>query len=133
MPNVQVDALRPLVSAVFEKLGAPADRAATITQHMLGANLAGHDSHGVILLPTYADRIKRGDLVPNAPINVLDETPTTARIDGNWEFGQVVSEHAMELAIAKARSSNVAAITVVQQGHVGRVADYPLMAARAGM
>lgn len=133
MPNVQAEALRPLVRAVFEKVGAPADRAETITRHMLGANLAGHDSHGVILLPGYVERIKRGDVVPDAPIDVLDETATTARIDGHWGFGQVVSEHAMELAIAKARQGNLAALTVVRQGHVGRVADYPLMAARAGM
>ena len=45
----------------------------------------------------------------------------------------MVSERTMELAIAKARSTNVAALTVVRQAHVGRVADYPLMAARAGM
>jgi uncharacterized oxidoreductase len=104
-----------------------------MTRHLLGANLAGHDSHGVILIPTYFGRIERGDVVPNAAIDVLDETPTTARVDGNWGFGQVVSEHAMSLAIAKARANNVAALTVVRQAHVGRVADYPLMAARAGM
>jgi uncharacterized oxidoreductase len=125
--------LRPLVRAVFERVGAPPERAETISRHMLGANLAGHDSHGVILLPGYVERIKRGDVVPSAPIDVLDETPTTARIDGHWGFGQVVSEYAMGLAIDKARRGNVAALTVVQQGHVGRVADYPLMAAREGM
>jgi LDH2 family malate/lactate/ureidoglycolate dehydrogenase len=133
MPIVHAEPLRPLVVAIFEKLGAPPDRAATMTRHMVGANLAGHDSHGVILLPTYAERIRKGDVVPDAPIELLDETPTTARVDGHWGFGQVVSEYAMELAIAKAKAQNVAALTVVQQAHVGRVADYPLMAARAGM
>jgi uncharacterized oxidoreductase len=107
--------------------------AATVARHMVGANLAGHDSHGVILLPGYVERMKRNDVVANAPFEVLDETPTTARIDGHWGFGQVVSERAMELAIAKARTANVAAVTIFQQGHVGRVADYPLLAARAGM
>ncbi len=133
MPRVHADQLAPLVIAIFEKLGAPTANAQTMTRHMLGANLAGHDSHGVILIPTYVERIRRGDVVPDARIEVLDETPTTARIDGNWGFGQVVSEYAMELAIAKARVSNVAALTVVRQAHVGRVADYPLIAARAGM
>jgi uncharacterized oxidoreductase len=133
MPNIDATALSPLVTAIFEKVGASRDRAEVMARHMVGANLAGHDSHGVILIPTYVDRIERGDVVPSAPFEVLDETPTTARIDGHWGFGQVVSERAMELAIAKARESNVASLTVVRQAHVGRVADYPLMAARAGM
>jgi uncharacterized oxidoreductase len=133
MPNINSAALSPLVVAIFEKVGASSENAAVMARHMVGANLAGHDSHGVILIPTYVDRIERGDVVPNAPFEVLDETPTTARIDGHWGFGQVVSERAMALAIAKARESNVASLTVVRQAHVGRVADYPLMAARAGM
>jgi LDH2 family malate/lactate/ureidoglycolate dehydrogenase len=133
MPNIDARALSPLVTAIFEKVGAPRDRAEIMARHMVGANLAGHDSHGVILIPTYVERIERGDVDPNAPFEVLDETPTTARIDGHWGFGQVVSERAMELAIAKARQMNVASLTVVRQAHVGRVADYPLMAARAGM
>src|SRR5262249_14538762 len=125
--------LSPLIAAIFEKVGAPRNNAEIMARHMVGANLAGHDSHGVILIPTYVERIERGDVVPNAPFEVLDETPTTARIDGHWGFGQVVSERAMALAIAKARDANVASLTVVRQAHVGRVADYPLMAARAGM
>jgi uncharacterized oxidoreductase len=133
LPNIGPAALTPLVVAIFEKVGAPTDRAEIMARHMVGANLAGHDSHGVILIPTYVERIGRGDVDPHAAFEVLDETPTTARVDGHWGFGQFVSERAMELAIAKARQQNVASLTVVRQAHVGRVADYPLMAARAGM
>jgi LDH2 family malate/lactate/ureidoglycolate dehydrogenase len=133
MPTKSAEQLSRLVEATFTKLGArPAD-AATVGRHMVGANLAGHDSHGVILLPTYVDRARKGDVVLDAPIDVLDETATTARVDGHWGLGQVVSERAMLLAIEKAQKSNVGAITVVRQSHVGRVGDYPIMAARAGM
>jgi LDH2 family malate/lactate/ureidoglycolate dehydrogenase len=133
MPVKFPDELLALTIGVFEAVGVGSDEAKTIARHMIGANLAGHDSHGVILLPVYVDRITAGEAVPNAPFEVLDETPTTARVDGHWGFGQVVSERAMELAIAKARAANVAAVTVSRQGHVGRVADYPLMAAREGL
>jgi uncharacterized oxidoreductase len=133
MPNRPPEQLLALTAAVYEAVGVAADEAALVARHMIGANLAGHDSHGIILLPTYVERIAAGDVVPGAPIAVLDETATTARIDGHWGFGQVVSERAMELAIAKARASNVAAVTVFRQNHVGRLADYPLMAARAGL
>src|ERR1700751_4247685 len=125
MPNINSSALRPLVIAIFERVGAPSDRAEIVARHMVGANLAGHDSHGVILLPTYVDRARNGDVVLDAPIDILDKTATTARVDGNWGRGQVVSERAMQLAIEKARTANVGAITVVRQSHVGRVGDYP--------
>ena len=133
MPTVDPDRLERLIAAVFQTVGASAADAPTVARHMVGANLAGHDSHGVQLMPTYVERVQRGDIVPGAPHEVLDETATTARVDGHWGFGQVVSERAMALAIQKAQTANVSAITVVRQAHVGRVADYPLMAARAGM
>lgn len=133
MPNVPPEQVAALITGVYQAAGVGADEAATVARHMVGANLAGHDSHGVILLPTYIQRLRAGEVVANAPIEILDETPTTARVDGHWGFGQVVSERAMDLAIAKARAAMVAAVTVYQQNHVGRVADYPLMAARAGL
>ncbi|MBI3970954.1 MAG: Ldh family oxidoreductase [Chloroflexi bacterium] len=133
MPVISPDTLSSLVTAVLQATGASDTDAAVVARHMIGANLAGHDSHGVQLLPGYVANTRRGHTVPGAPIDVHDETPTTARVDGNWGFGQVVSERAMELAIAKALLANVAAVTVVRQAHVGRVADYPLMAARAGL
>jgi LDH2 family malate/lactate/ureidoglycolate dehydrogenase len=133
MPTVDPPSLHRLIAAVFQAVGATELDAETIARHMVGANLAGHDSHGVQLLPTYVGRVQRGDIVPGASYEVLDDAPTTARIDGHWNFGQVVSERAMSLAIEKAQAANVAAITVVHQAHVGRVADYPLMAAQAGL
>ena len=99
----------------------------------LKANLAGHDSHGVILLPEYVQRIHREHIVPGAPFEVVKESPCTARIDGHWGFGFVVTEKAMSMAIQKARAHNVAAITVFRQSHVGRLGDYASMAAEQGM
>ena len=125
--------LEKLAFHLLQAAGASDEEARIVSEHSIGANLAGHDSHGVIQIPIYIQRMKAGHIVPGAPIEVLDETPNTARVDGHWGFGYVVSTHAMELAIQKARENNVGALTVFRQGHVGRVADYPLMAARTGM
>jgi LDH2 family malate/lactate/ureidoglycolate dehydrogenase len=133
MPLIDAGRLEVLVEAIFRAAGTSAAEAATVARHMVGANVAGHDSHGIQLLPGYVVSIRHGHTVPGAPIEVLDETATTARVDGHWGLGQVVSERAMGLAMEKAQRGNVAAITVVQQAHVGRLADYPLMAARAGL
>ena len=97
------------------------------------ANLAGHDSHGVIFLPEYVDRIHRGHIVPGAPMEIVMESGTTACINGNWGFGFVVTEKAMRMAIEKARTNDVAAITVFCQSHIGRLGDYTTMAANEDM
>ena len=80
-------------------------------------------------MPIYIERIRRGQIVPGAPFEVEHETSTTARINGNWGFGFMVTERAMRLAIEKAKKHNVAAVTVHYQSHIGRLADYSLMAA----
>ena len=133
MPTVAAPELHVLGKGIFLAAGASEDEAQIVMEHLVGANLAGHDSHGIILLPTYINRIKRGHIVPGAPFVVERESAASARINGNWGFGYVVTTRAMEMAIAKAKISQVAAMTIYQQSHVGRVADYPLMAARAGM
>lgn len=133
MPTIDHEPLGRMVEEILLAARASADEARIVRQHMIGANLVGHDSHGVILLTTYVDRIKKGHIVPGARFEIVREGPTTARINGNWGFGQVVSERAMQLAIDKAKIYQVAAVTVFHQSHVGRVGDYPLMAARAGM
>src|SRR5919202_2489751 len=133
MPVVNADDLAALATAIYEAAGTPPEHAKIVVAHQVGANLAGHDSHGVVLLPTYVQRIDRGHIVPTARPVVINETPTTLAVNGQWGFGPVVSEWTMERCIAKAREARLAAATVREQSHVGRLADYPLMAARAGL
>ncbi len=133
MPSLAPEILHDTGMAIFQAAGASQEEAQIVMEHLVGANLAGHDSHGVILIPSYINRIKRGHIVPGAPLEIERESSTTAHLNGNWGFGYVVTTRAMEMAIAKAKEHNVAAITIHLQGHVGRLADYPLMAAKAGM
>jgi uncharacterized oxidoreductase len=133
MPTVLPDRLEEIARRLLMGAGASAEEAATVARHCVDANLVGHDSHGIIQIPTYIDRVKAGHIVPGAPWVVVQESPTTTVIDGNWGFGYVVTERAMRRTIEKARSANVAAATVFRQSHIGRLASYPLMAASQGM
>ena len=133
MPVIQAERLREIASALLVANKVPEDEAATVARHVVNANLAGHDSHGVIMLPNYIERVRVGHIVPGAPFTIVQESPSTTVVDGNWGFGYVINEKAMALTIEKANSQNIAACTVFRQGHVGRLASYPLMAARAGM
>jgi uncharacterized oxidoreductase len=133
MPKVRAERLREIGRSLLIANGVPEAEAATVARGCVSANLAGHDSHGVIQIPGYIDRVKNGHIVPGAPFTVVRESATTAVVDGNWGFGYVVNERAMRLVIEKARTANLAAATVFRQGHVGRLATYPLLAAEAGM
>lgn len=133
MPNVQADQLRIIGARILEGAGAKPEHAAVIARHTVGANLAGHDSHGIILVPTYIDRIKRDHIDPTADYEITRETDSTITVDGHWGFGYVVSEFTMSKVIEKAKAHGVGAATVFRQSHVGRVADYPLMASAEGM
>jgi LDH2 family malate/lactate/ureidoglycolate dehydrogenase len=133
MPVIQADRLREIATALLVANKVPEDEAQTVARHVVNANLAGHDSHGMIMLPNYIERVRVGHIVPGAPFTIVQESPSTTVVDGHWGFGYVINERAMQLTIEKAEKQNIAACTVFRQGHVGRLASYPLMAARAGM
>ncbi len=133
MPIVAADRLTSIASALLQGAGASKDEADTVAKGCVAANLAGHDSHGVIAIPTYIDRMGKGHIVPGAPMEIRKETATTTVIDGNWGFGFVVAEKATKITIEKAKKTNVAAATILRQSHVGRVGAYPIMAAQEGM
>jgi LDH2 family malate/lactate/ureidoglycolate dehydrogenase len=133
MPIVNADRLTTIGAALLKAAGASDEEAHAVAVGCVNANLAGHDSHGVIAIPTYIDRVKAGHIVPGAKWTIVQESPTTTVIDGHWGFGFHVNTKAMELTIEKAKTANVAACTVFRQSHVGRLAAYPLMAMREGM
>lgn len=133
MPTLSIEYLHGLVYDIYKAAGTPDDEARIVASHQVNADLAGHPSHGVILLPVYFERIRNGHIVPGARFEVVKETPTTATVNGHWGFGFVVTEKAMRIAIEKAKSHNVSAVTVYYQSHIGRLADYAIMAAREGL
>jgi uncharacterized oxidoreductase len=133
MAKISAERLHKIGAALLVGAGASQAEADTVSRGCINANLVGHDSHGIILIPSYVERIKVGHIVPGAPFKIVQESPTTTVIDGHWGFGFVVNERAMQLTIEKAKSTNVAAATVYRQSHVGRLGAYPLMAAQAGM
>jgi len=122
-----------MVRAVFERSGAPASHALVVAEHLVGANRAGHDSHGVMRVPQYVQAIEKGDLLPAAAPEVEKETASYAVVNGRWGFGQVAAKFAAELAIEKAGAASVACVVAHDLGHIGRLGAYTEMAAREGM
>ena len=106
MPKIPAERLIEIGQALFVAAGTPPEEAELVMRHIVGANLVGHDSHGVIQIPTYIERIKVGHIVPGAPWTIVQESPTTTVVDGHWGFGYVANERAMRLTIEKARTAS---------------------------
>jgi uncharacterized oxidoreductase len=132
MPTLTYDALRDLAGRLVRAMGAPPDEVPIVADALARANLAGHDSHGVIRLEQYARMVREGGIVPGAPTTVVTEGPATALLDGNWNFGAVVATRAVQLAARKAREAGVATVTVRNANHLGRLGEYTLLAAEEG-
>jgi LDH2 family malate/lactate/ureidoglycolate dehydrogenase len=133
MPVFSASQLERLSTQIFTSVGAPSDIAEHVARSLVMSNLMGHDSHGVLRIPSYLEAIDKGTCVPAARPTTGRETPTTAIVDGNWAFGQVTAHYAARVAIEKARSTQVAAVSVVRCNHIGRLGEYTEMAAREGM
>ena len=133
MPNFTSQQLHKVIADIFEAADVPAEEAQIVSQLCIDANLVGHDSHGVIRVSQYIDRVKSGGIRPGAPMEVESESPSHAVINGNWGFGQVIAQRAMSLAIRKAQSSAVSAISIYNCNHIGRLGSFTTMAADEGM
>jgi uncharacterized oxidoreductase len=129
MANRTPTELRTVTEEVFKGAGAPPDLAREMGEALVGANLAGHDSHGVIRIPAYINQIKNGGLNPAARPTILEETATTALVDGNWTFGHVSAKYATDVAIKKAKESKTAVVSIVRCNHIGRLGQWASQAA----
>ena len=131
--NLSADRLRNLTTAVFQGAGCDAAEAARIAEHLVEANLVGHDSHGVIRVPSYVQWLRSGKVLANQKIDVTFENDVIAVVDGRFGFGQTIGEQAMQLGIDKCRKHGLAVVALRNSGHLGRIGDWPLLAARAGL
>ena len=132
MLTFSADRLQELTTQIFRAAGTPEDIAALVAHSLVDANLAGHDSHGVIRIPAYVEQIRSGELQPAARPRVEREGAGLVVVDGAWAFGQYVAHVGMELASTKATQNQVALVTVTRANHIGRLGEWAEEAARAG-
>ncbi|HIK95290.1 MAG TPA: malate/lactate/ureidoglycolate dehydrogenase [Planctomycetes bacterium] len=124
--------LRQLVAAIFSANGSEQVEADLIANHLVEANLAGHDSHGVIRTPIYIQWLKDGDVVANRRLKVIHETDALALVDGQQGYGQSIGRQVVELGLKKCRRHGAAVIAVKNSGHLGRIGHWAEQAADAG-
>jgi uncharacterized oxidoreductase len=122
-----------MVRDIFRASGSKEAEAELVAEYLVRANLCGVDSHGVIRVPDYIQAVEAGTLRPNVEPKVVSDRRATARLDAGFGYGQVSGRVAMELAVEKAKEYGTGTVVVFNGNHVGRVADYPVLAARQDM
>lgn len=125
--------LQRWVEALWLAAGSHADEARLTAEHLVGANLSGHDSHGVGMLPRYVDAVLEGGLAPNTAAKVVLDTGTLLTIDGGHGFGQVIGEQAMAMGMERARQHGSCIMTVKSAHHLGRIGHFSEMAVAQGL
>jgi LDH2 family malate/lactate/ureidoglycolate dehydrogenase len=130
MPTLTAAVLHDFSQRIFAAAGADPGPARVVSDHLIEANLAGHDSHGVLRIPSYVRSIQRGGIQPNARPEVVRETPVSALVDARRTFGHVSALFAADLAIAKAKAHGAAIVGTVHGNHIGRLGHYVTHAAR---
>jgi uncharacterized oxidoreductase len=125
--------LRELVRDIFVKEGCSRAESERIAASLVGANLAGHDSHGVARVPRYVNWLRDGTVHADRSVEVVIDTPALAVLDGRMGFGQTVAPQAVKIGIEKCRAMGIAAVALRNAGHFGRVGDWGEMAAAQGV
>jgi uncharacterized oxidoreductase len=131
--RVQAEILRGIVASVSAAAGSEQAEAILIARRLVDANLAGHDSHGVIRLPRYVQNLAGGGVVANQHATIVLDTGSLIVVDGHNGFGQVIGGEAMAIGIKAAKQNGACVLALRHTAHLGRIADWAEMAANAGL
>lgn len=129
---VSVEALAAFSQSVLTSAGADQPSAEAATWAMLHASLHGVESHGIRLLPWYADCLRTGIAKGNPRVTVELKRRAAALVDADDGLGHIAMYRAMDEACALARDCGIGMAAVINSTHFGAAGAYTLAAADAG-
>ena len=131
--SIEAEPLRRLAEAIVREGGSSTEEAAIVADHLVRANLAGHDSHGVGMLPAYVHLLGVGLLKPGDGPELIKDDGAILQFDGCRGYGQRVGKEAMEAAIARCRDTGVVLMSLRNTSHLGRIGTYGEQSIAAGL
>lgn len=130
--RVEASALEVDIATMFRAAGVGAGHAGEVAASLVEANLAGHDSHGVVLVPLYLDAVAAGAVEVGCEGVVARDAPALLIVDGKAGFGQVVGRRVFARAIEKARGGHCL-VALRRSFHLGRIGEWAEMCAAEGL
>jgi uncharacterized oxidoreductase len=133
MHRLALPRLCAAVRLIVQGFGSAPDEIDAVADNLIEANLRGHDSHGIGMLPRYVDAFLEGGLAPNAAVRVDLDAGSLLRLDGQRGFGQVIGRQAMALGIERAQRHGSCILALGNAHHLGRIGAWAEQAAEAGL
>ena len=120
----RADALTSAVNAIVAAAGSNNAEAGEVAANLVEANLRGHDSHGVGMVPRYVDAVLEGGLAVNAHVAVRQDSGALLTLDGQHGYGQVIGREAMALGAERAKAHGVCVVGLAHSHHLGRIGQW---------
>ncbi len=131
--TIAVAPLRLAMQQLVRGFGSAPEEVDAVADNLIEANLTGHDSHGIGMLPRYTLSYLEGGLKPNTHVKTVFDGGALLRLDGDAGFGQVVGREAMALAIERAQAHGSCIMALGNAHHLGRIGAWAEQAAAAGL
>jgi len=125
--------LKDAVRAIFAAAGSNARECDLAAAHLVEANMRGHDSHGVGMIPAYIANFKAGELVLNQTPEVVLDSGAMIVCDGRLGLGQAIAHDAVALAVERARTAGSCILALRNAHHIGRIGHWSEQCAAAGL
>jgi hydroxycarboxylate dehydrogenase B len=124
---------RDLAHSVLAAAGASAEHAAIVAEHLVEAEMTGHSSHGLRLLPMYLQRLANGEVSGTASPTIAQDSGNIVFVAGNRAFGQVAGDFCAHLGARRASAEGICAVALSNSGHLGRNGRWAEIAANSGI
>lgn len=131
--DISPEVLHRWLCQLWTAAGSDEREARQIADHLVAANLTGHDSHGIGMVPRYIKAWKVGELRLNQQPTVLQDTGAILSLDAHGAMGQAVGVTSMDMAIERARKNGVCVMGLRNAHHLGRIGHWAEQACAAGM
>ncbi len=121
------------IEAIVAAGGSEPREAKLVAESLIEANLKGHDSHGVGMIPRYVDALLEGGLQPNAHPTVKFDSGALVSLDGNMGYGQAIGVEAMAIATTRAREYGCCVMALARSHHLCRIGQWAEQAVEQGL
>ncbi|MBW8906815.1 MAG: malate/lactate/ureidoglycolate dehydrogenase [Betaproteobacteria bacterium] len=128
----KVEPLTRAIEAIVAAGGSHEREARLVAENLVTANLLGHDSHGIGMIPRYIDAVLEGGLAPNQHPKANIDTGALLALDGCKGYGQTIGREAMQMAIERTKRHGSCIMTLGNSHHLGRIGHWAEMAVAEG-
>lgn len=133
MKTLKPEALKAFISDLFARAGCGDEEAAVIADHLVEANLAGHDSHGAIRVPIYLQWMKEEKVFAGKSLEIVVDSGALVVADAGLGFGQWTGRQAVAIGVERCRQHGVSVVALRNSAHLGRIGTWAELAAAQGL